>query len=181
MLRNPIENVSRRAVLLGLGLTAGLLLAVTPAARRGLATDATSADKLPHGTVNDPRAFVSIAPDGIVTIIAARSEMGTGVRTSLPMIVADEMEADWSRVQVRQATGDEAKYGNQDTDGSRSTRHFLIPMRQVGAAARTMLGAAAAKRWGVPVSDVEAKNHEVVQRSTGKTLGFGELAADAAK
>src|SRR5271166_4233084 len=180
MLRNPIENVSRRAVLLGLGLTAGLLLAVTPAARRGLATDATSADKLPHGTVNDPRAFVSIAPDGIVTIIAARAEMGTGVRTSLPMVVADEMGADWSRVRVRQAPGDEEKYGNQDTDGSRSTRHFLIPMRQVGAAARMMLEAAAAQRWNVAVTEVKAVNHEVVHTGTGQTLGYGDLAADAA-
>ena len=109
----------------------------------------TGADKMPHGTVNDPRVFVSIAPDGMVTIIAHRSEMGTGSRTSLPMIVADELEADWGRVIVKQAPGDEVKYGNQDTDGSRSTRHYLIPMRQVGAAARMMLEAAAAKRWNV--------------------------------
>ena len=71
------------------------------------------------------------------------------------------------------------KYGNQDTDGSRSTRHCFMPMRQVGAAARMMLEEAAAKRWGVAVSDVEAKNHEVIQKSTGKKLGYGELAADA--
>ncbi len=89
---------------------------------------------MPHGVVVDPQVFVAIAPDGTVTIVAHRSEMGTGVRTSLPMIVADEMGADWSRVQGQQAPGDEAKYGNQDTDGSRSTRHYLIPMRQIGAA-----------------------------------------------
>ena len=96
---------------------------------------------MPHGIVVDPRVFVSIAPDGIVTIVAHRAEMGTGVRTSLPLIVAEEMEADWSRVRVQQAPGDEVKYGNQDTDGSRSTRHYLIPMRQIGASARTMLEA----------------------------------------
>jgi isoquinoline 1-oxidoreductase beta subunit len=106
--------------------------------------------------------------------------MGTGSRTSLPMVVADEMEADWSRVQVRQAQGDEVKYGNQDTDGSRSTRHYLIPMRQIGASARTMLEAAAAKRWGVPVAEVKAANHEVVHAASGRRLGFGELAAEAA-
>ena len=106
--------------------------------------------------------------------------MGTGIRTSLPMIVADEMEADWSRVHVKQAHGDEVKFGNQDTDGSRSTRHYLIPMRQIGASARTMLEAAAAKRWGVPVSEVKAVNHEVVHASSGRHLGFGELASDAA-
>src|SRR3954453_10835753 len=107
--------------------------------------------------------------------------MGTGVRTSLPLIVAEEMEADWSRVKVAQAHGDEVKYGNQDTDGSRSTRHYLIPMRQIGASARTMLEAAAAKRWGVPATEVKASNHEVVHAASGRRIGFGDLAADAAK
>src|SRR6059058_3953180 len=108
----------------------------------------TGADKMPHGTVVDPRVFVAIAPDGVVTILAHRAEMGTGVRTSLPMIVAEEMEADWKRVRVQQAHGDEVKFGNQDTDGSRSTRHYLMPMRQIGASARTMLEAAPAFRRG---------------------------------
>ena len=175
-----IENVSRRSMLRGLGITAGLVLAAPILSRRGMAAYTTGADKMPHGTVNDPKVFVSIAPDGMVTIIAARSEMGTGVRTSLPMIVADEMEADWKRVQIRQAPGDEVKYGNQDTDGSRSTRHYLMPMRQVGASARMMLEAAAAKRWNVPVSEVKATNHEVVHAATGRKLGYGELANDAA-
>ena len=176
MFQNRIENVSRRGVLRGLGVTAGLVLAVPVGTRRSMAAYSTGADKMPHGTVNDPKVFVSIAPDGIVTIIAARSEMGTGVRTSLPMVVADEMEADWNKVRVQQAPGDEAKYGNQDTDGSRSTRHFLIPMRQVGASARMMLEAAAAKRWNVPVTQVKAVNHEVIHVGTNQKLGYGELA-----
>jgi isoquinoline 1-oxidoreductase subunit beta len=125
--------------------------------------------------------FVAIAPDGIVTIIAHRSEMGTGVRTSLPLIVAEELEADWSRVRVQQAHGDEVRYGNQDTDGSRSTRHYMMPMRQIGASARMMLEAAAAKRWGVPASEVKAVNHEVVHQKSGRRIGFGDLAADAVK
>ena len=177
-----IENVSRRGLLKGILSTTGLVLVVNVFPRRpALAADAPKwgAAGMPHGTVNNPLAFVSIAPDGTVTIVCHRSEMGQGVRTGMPLIVADEMEADWSRVKVAQATGDEVKYGNQDTDGSRSTRHFIEPMRQVGAAARMMLEAAAAKRWGVEVSDVEAKNHEVIQKSTGKKLGYGELAADA--
>ncbi len=179
---SSIENVSRRGVLKGILSTTGLVLAVSVLPQRpALAADAPKwgAAGMPHGTVNNPLAFVSIAPDGTVTIVCHRSEMGQGVRTGMPLIVADEMEADWSRVKVAQATGDEVKYGNQDTDGSRSTRHFIEPMRQVGAAARMMLEAAAAKRWGVDVSDVEAKNHEVIQKSTGKKLGYGELAADA--
>ena len=76
--------------------------------------------------------------------------------------------------------GDEKKFGNQDTDGSRSTRHFFEPMRRCGAAARTMLEAAAAERWKVPVSEVEAKNHEVVHRPTGRRAGYGSLAKAAA-
>ena len=178
-----IENVSRRGVLKGMVSTGGLVLALTILPYRAARADAPKwgADGMPHGTVNNPQAFVSIGPDGTVTIVCHRSEMGQGVRTGMPLIVADELEADWARVKIAQATGDEVKFGNQDTDGSRSTRHFIKPMRQVGAAARMMLEEAAAKQWGVPVSDVEAKNHEVVQKSTGKKLGYGELAAAAAK
>ena len=178
-----IENISRRGVLKGIASTGELVLALTILPHRAAHADAPKwgADGMPHGTVNNPQAFVSIAPDGTVTIVCHRSEMGQGVRTGMPLIVADELDADWARVKVAQATGDEAKFGNQDTDGSRSTRHFIKPMRQVGAAARMMLEQAAAKQWGVPVSDVEARNHEVVQKSTGKSLVYGDLAADAAK
>jgi len=114
-----------------------------------------------------------------VTILTNRSEMGTGVRTSLPMVVADEMECDWSRVRVGQAPGDEKKYGNQDTDGSRSVRHYVQPMRQCGAAMRMMLEQAAAARWGVSVADVRAENHKVVHPASGRMLGYGELAKAA--
>ncbi|CAM5390640.1 Nicotinate dehydrogenase subunit B OS=Afipia felis OX=1035 GN=nicB_1 PE=4 SV=1 [Afipia felis] len=176
-----VEKISRRSILKGLGVAGGLVLAAPLTSRQAFAAYQTGAAKMPHGVVVDPRVFVAIAPDGVVTIIAHRSEMGTGVRTSLPLIVAEEMEADWSRVKVRQAHGDETKFGNQDTDGSRSTRHYLIPMRQIGAAARGMLENAAAKRWGVPVGEVKAQNHEVVHASSGRRLGFGELAEDAAK
>jgi len=179
-----LENVSRRSVLKGLFGTSGLVIAAT-LLPMGLARAADApkfgADGMPHGTVNNPLTFVSIAPDGTVTIVVHRSEMGQGVRTGMALIVADELEADWSKVKVAQAPGDEVKYGNQDTDGSRSHRHFIKPMRQAGAAARMMLEEAAAKRWNVAVTDVEAKNNEVVQKSTGKKLGYGELAADAAK
>ena len=105
---------------------------------------------MPHGWVDNPLVFVAIGEDGIVSIVCHRSEMGQGVRTGMPMIVADELEADWTRVRVVQAPGDEARYGNQDTDGSRSMRHFFMPMRRCGAAARQMLEAAAAARWQVP-------------------------------
>ncbi len=175
-----VEKISRRSVLQGLGIAGSFVLAAPVMSRPAFAYE-TGASKMPHGTVVDPRVFVAIAPDGTVTIIAHRSEMGTGVRTSLPLVVAEEMEADWSRVHVQQAHGDEVRYGNQDTDGSRSTRHYLMPMRQIGASARTMLEAAAAKRWGVPVTEVKAVNHEVTHDASGRRIGFGDLAADAAK
>jgi isoquinoline 1-oxidoreductase beta subunit len=175
-----VENVSRRNVLKGLGIAGSFVLAAPVMSRPAFAYE-TGAGKMPHGVVVDPKVFVAIAPDGTVTIIAHRAEMGTGVRTSLPLIVAEEMEADWNRVKVQQAHGDEVKYGNQDTDGSRSTRHYLIPMRQIGAAARTMLESAAAKHWGVPVTEVKATNHEVVHAASGRRIGFGDIAADASK
>ena len=160
-----VEKVSRRSILKGLGITGGFVLAAPVMSRQAFAYE-TGAGKMPHGVVVDPRVFVAVAPDGTVTILAHRAEMGTGVRTSLPLIVAEEMEADWSRVKVQQAHGDEVKFGNQDTDGSRSTRHYLIPMRQIGASARTMLEQAAAKRWGVPATEVKAVNHEVVHSAS---------------
>ena len=138
------------------------------------------ADGMPHGWVDNPLVFVAIGEDGIVSIVCHRSEMGQGMRTGMPIIVADELEADWSRVRVVQATGDEERYGNQDTDGSRSTRHFFMPMRRCGAAARQMLEAAAAARWKVPVGEVQAKNSEVVHAPTGRRLGYGALAKAAA-
>ena len=130
---------------------------------------------------DSPKIFVSIAPDGTVSVVVHRSEMGQGVRTSMPRIVADELEADFKRVRVVQAPGDEAKYGNQDTDGSRSTRHWFEPMRRCGAAARQMLEQAAANQWHVPLDQVEARNHEVVDKKSGRKLGYGALAVAAAK
>ena len=143
---SSVANVSRRCFLAGVGAGA-LVLAV------GLRDDAAAqeqkfaGDGMPNGLRDDPKLFVAIAEDGTVTVVCHRSEMGQGVRTSIPMVVADELEADWAKVRVAQAPGDEARYGNQDTDGSRSLRHHFMPMRRIGAAARTMLEQAAAERW----------------------------------
>ena len=183
MTHSAIENVSRRDLLKGVGVMGGfVLVANLPPMGRVVAQDAPKygRDGMPHGSVNDPRVFISIAEDGTVSIVCHRSDMGQGVRTGMPLIVADEMEADWARVKIVQALGDEVTYGNQDTDGSRSTRHFMLPMRQCGAAARMMLEGAAAKRWNVALTDVEARNHEVVNKKTGAKLGYGELSTDAA-
>ncbi|WP_028999954.1 xanthine dehydrogenase family protein molybdopterin-binding subunit [Azohydromonas australica] len=166
-------------------LAGGLVLSVSPAGLVRLAQAEEpkryGRDSMPGGVVDNPLVFVSITPDGIVTIVAHRAEMGTGIRTSLPMVVADEMEADWARVRIVQADGDEGRYGSQNVDGSRSMRHFLDPMRRVGASARAMLEAAAAARWKVPVQQVQAVQHEVVHKPTGRRLGYGALAVEAQK
>ncbi len=125
-----------------------------------------------------PSVYLGIETDGTVILVAHRSEMGTGIRTALPMIAADELEADWAKVKIQQAIGDK-KYGDQNTDGSNSIKSFYQPMREAGASARAMLESAAASKWGVPVSECHAKNHEVVHATKGK-LGFGELATLAA-
>ncbi|WP_445372211.1 molybdopterin cofactor-binding domain-containing protein [Methylomonas sp. HW2-6] len=182
-----IANISRREFLKDLALT-GLVLAVgVPQLLQADETAAPAqaekfgAEAMPHGWVDNPLVFVAIAADGAVTIVCHRSEMGQGVRTSLPMVVADEMEADWERVKVVQAPGDEVRFGNQDTDGSRSTRHFFLPMRRVGAAARQMLETAAARHWRVAISEVRAERHAVLHIPTGRTLDYGPLAKAAAK
>jgi isoquinoline 1-oxidoreductase beta subunit len=177
-----LANVSRRRFLQGIsGLGTFVLAAGLPSRARAADPPKYGADGMPNGWTDDPLVFVAIAEDGTVSIVCHRSEMGQGVRTGMPMIVADELEADWKRVRVVQAPGDEKRFGNQDTDGSRSTRHFFDPMRRCGAAARTMLEAAAAARWRVPVGEVAAKNHEVVHARSGRRAGYGSLAREAAR
>jgi isoquinoline 1-oxidoreductase beta subunit len=177
-----VENVSRRGFLkgvagasvfvLGARYLPGSLLAATPAGMGG-------ADPMAEAVLQ-PNVFVGIATDGAIYIVAARSEMGSGNRTGLPMIVADELDADWKRVTVVQGTGNE-KYGDQDTDGSHSVRSFFDTLRQSGASARLMLVRAAAAQWGVPEAECHTAMSTVVHTKSGKTLGYGELATAAAK
>jgi isoquinoline 1-oxidoreductase beta subunit len=176
-----IVNVSRRGLLKGVAATGGLVLAAQfPGIRGALADYPTGGTDMPNGIVNSPKVFIAIGRDGTVSIVAARAEMGNGAaRTALPMMVADELEADWAKVRVVQSPGDERTYGNQDTDGSRSVRHWIQPMRQCGAAMRAMLEQAAAAEWKVDVSEVQAVLHEVVHKPTGRKLSFGHLAGTA--
>lgn len=127
-----------------------------------------------------PNVFVHVAPDGTVTIVCHRSEMGQGIRSSLPVLIADELGADMARVKILQADGDKA-YGDQNTDGSNSVRSIYEEMRRVGAVARVMLVAAAAKRWGVKPGACQARDHAVFHEASRRSLGFGELANEAAK
>ena len=176
-----LDSAGRRSFLQKASAAGGLILMAGYAGGQAAEPKKYGADGMPNGWVDNALVFVSLAADGTVSIVCHRSEMGQGVRTSMPMIVADELEANWARVKVIQATGDEKKYGNQDTDGSRSTRHFFMPMRTCGATARMMLESAAAEQWKVPVSEVQAKNHEVVHAKSGRKLGYGQLAAAAGK
>jgi isoquinoline 1-oxidoreductase beta subunit len=165
-----LANVSRRHVLKGLAASGALVLA----ARWDLAVAADAAkpkygaEGMPNGWVDDPNVFIRIDRDGTVTVVNHRAEMGQGIRTSLVMVAADELGADWDRVRVEQAPADEAKYGNQNTDGSRSMRHWFDPMRRAAAAARTMLEQAAATQWEVPGSECRAGIGTVVHVPSGR-------------
>src|SRR5579862_1633940 len=172
MTSDSITVVSRRGFLGGVFSAGALILG-----SRLLPVDALAA---PGDATWQPGVYLGLEPDGRVIIIAHRSEMGTGIRTALPMIVAEELDADWARVKIEQAIGDK-KYGSQDTDGSESIRDFYDPMREAGATARMMLEGAAASKWGVPASECQARNHEVIHAKSGKKAGFGELVALAAK
>jgi isoquinoline 1-oxidoreductase subunit beta len=175
-----INNVSRRRFLKGAFGTGALILAVRfvpPMLAQGQATDGqTEADRATF----HPNIFVGIQQDGTVYIVAHRSEMGTVIRTSLPLVLADELDADWKRVKIDQAIGDK-RYGDQNTDGSQSVRRFFDTMRECGAAARSMLIQAAALQWKVPASECSTELHAVVHKVTGRRAGYGELASAVAR
>ena len=140
---------------------------------------------LPHGRIHQagdafsPNAYLKITPDNRVTVVVARSEMGQGVRTSLPMILAEELEADWKQIQIEQA-GASTLFGDQTTGGSASVRTCWDPMRKAGAAAREMLISAAALQWGVARASCKAENGAVVHAPSSRRAAYGELASKAA-
>jgi isoquinoline 1-oxidoreductase subunit beta len=168
-----IANLSRRDLLKSAAVTSGLVLGFHVGFRKFPFAEAAEEPRF------QPNAFLSIDETGLVTVVASRSEMGTGIKTDLPLVLADELEADWNRVKVVQAQGD-PKYGDQNTDGSRSTWQFFGPMRVAGATARQMLETAAAQTWNVPVGECRAQNSFVVHASSGRKLAYGDLAKVAA-
>ena len=172
-----VVRISRRGFLGSVFSTGALVLAaqMLPAKALGASAAVESAE-----APWSPSVYLGIEPTGTVIIVAHRSEMGTGIRTALPMVAADELDADWQRVKIEQALGD-PKYGDQNTDGSKSLRDFYDALREAGATARLMLERAAAATWGVPASECQARDHEVVHAASGRYLGYGELIPLAAQ
>lgn len=127
-----------------------------------------------------PNVFVELDTDGTTTIWVSKSEMGQGVRTALPMIVADELDADWSKIRLRQGDAD-PKYGDQGTGGSMTVSDMWKPLRKAGAQAREMLVATAAERWGVPAAECRVERGVVLHAASGRRVGYGDLVTDAAK
>jgi isoquinoline 1-oxidoreductase beta subunit len=162
-----MSPLSRRELLLG-GVAAGAGLVI--------------GFYLPHKGASEkefsPNAYLRITPDNRVTVVVARSEMGQGVRTALPMILAEELEADWKQIEIEQA-GASTFFGDQTTGGSASIRTTWDPMRKAGAIAREMLISAAALTWGVPRSTCTAENGHIKHAASNRSLSYGELAAKA--
>jgi isoquinoline 1-oxidoreductase beta subunit len=170
-----IQKIDRRDFVKLFSLASGGILL-------GCAMSSDQKDFIPSESkdVFHPNLFVHLEKNGNITLIASRSEMGQGIRTSLASAIADELEADWKYISVNQAIGHE-KYGNQNTDGSRSVRTKLEPMRKMGATVKMMLITAAAKKWNVAEVACKAENHFVINKNTNEKIFYGDLVAEASR
>jgi isoquinoline 1-oxidoreductase beta subunit len=168
-------DVSRRSFLRVVGIAGGGLLlgSYIETFTAATAEGATPADQF------SPNAFIFIGTDGKVTLISKNPEIGQGIKTSLPMIIAEELDVDWKSVTVEQAMSDPSKYGNQFAGGSLGTPMNWDDLRRVGAVGRALMIAAAAKTWGVPESECSTRSG-VVSHASGKTATYGSLTALAA-
>lgn len=169
-------NVGRRAFLRATGLAGGgLLLAWYPESE----AQAQGPAAQPAAPLS-PLSFIRVAADGRVTIMAKNPEVGEGIKTMLPMLIAEELDVDWKSVKVEQADLDPLRYGRQSTGGSMATPTSWEPMRRVGAAGRQMFVTAAARSWNVPEAECATASGRVLHRASNRSLGYGELAARVA-
>ena len=175
---NPstISFMDRRSFLRVSGLAGGGLL-LGFYLKTGARVFAAAAEEVPAGFA--PNAFIRITPDGVVTLIAKNPEVGQGVKTSMPMLIAEELDIDWKDVRIEQALSDQAKYGAQFAGGSSATPMHWDDLRRVGAAGRQMLVTAAAQTWSVPESECYTLSGAVYHRPSGRKLTYGQLAAKA--
>jgi len=182
MLREPLTRISANArasrrdfLKVGAAAGGGLLLTF---ALPSLSKAAAMGEAQGTATLN---AYVRIAPDNTISIMSKNPEIGQGIKTMLPMLIAEEMDADWKQVRIEQALADSAIYGRQIAGGSMATPLEWDPMRRVGAVARAMLIAAAAKQWNVAASACDAAAGQVTHKASGRSFSYGALASAAAK
>lgn len=172
------KNTSRRSFLISSALAGGGLMLSFSWLTEARAAGKTEALNL-AGQWHELTGYIRITPDNVIKIMVPNPEFGQNVMTSLPMMVAEELDADWKNVVVEMAPHDNLKFGSQFTGGSMSVRTYWKPLRNAGASARLMLCEAAAQAWGVPVSEITAKAG-VLSHTSGKTATYGEMAAKAA-
>jgi isoquinoline 1-oxidoreductase subunit beta len=169
------RTLLKASLLAGGGLALDILIPVSV-----LATGLTRADNAGSAPGAELSAFISIAPDGTVTIVSKNPEIGQGVKTSLPMMVADELDCDWQQVRIVQGDFDPKRYGDQSAGGSSATPDNWLPMRQAGAAARGMLIQAAALKWRCPAAELTTSRGRILQHASSRSIGYGEVASLAA-
>ena len=173
----PAPALTRRQFLGVTTIAGGGLLLGIRLESLGLAREAGAAESLAPVELN---AFIRMLPDGRVTIVAKNPEVGQGVKTMLPMLIAEELDVDWKSVTIEQAPLDTNKFQNQFAGGSTATPNHWLPMRQVGAAARAMLVSAAASTWSVPESECRTASGAVLHPASKRRLAYGQVLAKAA-
>jgi isoquinoline 1-oxidoreductase beta subunit len=169
------RTVLKASLLAGGGLALEVLLPVPV-----LATDPARAETADSDSTAKLSAFISVAPDGTVTIVGKNPEIGQGVKTSLPMLVADELDCAWEQVRIVQGDFDPKRYGDQSAGGSSATPDNWLPMRRAGAAARAMLIQAAAMKWHVPAAELTTSKGQIRHQGSSRAIGYGEVASLAA-
>ena len=174
---SELRHLSRRDFLKRTGQTTGGLVLALSFSGCGRPTDKMAGTESELETFM-PNVYVNLKSDGMVEIHCHRSEMGQGIRTCLPQVIADELDADWEKIDLVQAPGGE-QYGDQNTDGSTSIRQQFDLLRNAGASAREMLLLAAAARWQVPKDELTTRDHAVHHEASGQSAGYGDLVVEA--